>query len=162
MDQTNETTHFNQHIGICVKTSDGFILERNDIITKACGQFCNQLCIDQVKKSKGEKYKDKLAGFNTFSKVTTQENKTADVMITAVGDKVITFLYPLDEQLEKNIKKYDDYKLTPSEKKVMSYIIKGLSNQDIADKLFISKATLKKHINNIYKKVPADSRPRHL
>ena len=42
--------------------------------------------------------------------------------------------------------------LTEREKEVMELVSKGLNNQQIADKLVISLATLKTHLCNIYSK----------
>lgn len=43
--------------------------------------------------------------------------------------------------------------LTNREKEIVDYIILGLSNKEIGEKLFISPNTVKNHIYNIYKKV---------
>lgn len=48
--------------------------------------------------------------------------------------------------------------LTPREAELAILIIKGLNNQDIANKLFISVSTVKTHINNIFRKTGAESR----
>lgn len=42
--------------------------------------------------------------------------------------------------------------LTPREVEVLTLIAEGLSNHEIADRLFISEATVKTHINNIFSK----------
>lgn len=41
--------------------------------------------------------------------------------------------------------------LSPREIEVLDLINRGLSNKEIADKLFISLPTVKTHINNVYK-----------
>ena len=53
-----------------------------------------------------------------------------------------------------------DYKtvLTKQELKIFTEIQNGLSNKEIADKLFISLSTVKTHINNIYSKLKISSR----
>lgn len=43
--------------------------------------------------------------------------------------------------------------LTPREQDVLKELGKGLSNQEIADALFISQYTVKKHITNIFSKL---------
>ena len=37
---------------------------------------------------------------------------------------------------------------------VMELILKGLTKKEITKKLFVSDATIKTHLNNIYKKLP--------
>lgn len=44
------------------------------------------------------------------------------------------------------------YKLGTQEEKVLNLLIEGLSNQEIADELFVSVNTIRNHIANIYKK----------
>lgn len=45
--------------------------------------------------------------------------------------------------------------LTPREMEILQLISEGCSNKQIADKLFISIDTVKKHLNNIFQKLDA-------
>jgi DNA-binding NarL/FixJ family response regulator len=49
--------------------------------------------------------------------------------------------------------------LTPQERAIVGFIFAGLSNSQIADKLFISANTLKSHIRSAYRKMGVQSRP---
>lgn len=48
--------------------------------------------------------------------------------------------------------------LSQRENEVMALILDGLSNREIAERLFISLATVKTHINNIYKTLEVKNR----
>ncbi len=48
--------------------------------------------------------------------------------------------------------------LSERELEVLRLIADGLSNAEIADKLFIAQGTVKRHINNIYGKLDVQSR----
>ncbi len=48
--------------------------------------------------------------------------------------------------------------LTPREGEVLALIASGLSNQEIAHKLFVSEATVKSHINHVFSKIGARDR----
>ena len=48
--------------------------------------------------------------------------------------------------------------LTPKEKEVLALVAKGASNQEIADKLFVSDVTVKTHLNSIFKKLKVSNR----
>ncbi len=54
---------------------------------------------------------------------------------------------------ESNILSNPDIDLTSRELEILHIISQGHSNQEIADKLFVSLNTIKTHINNIYSKL---------
>ncbi len=51
-----------------------------------------------------------------------------------------------------------DYNLSDRETELLEQLVKGLSYQQIADKLFISHGTVRKHIENIYSKLHIHSK----
>ncbi|MFK5982037.1 MAG: tetratricopeptide repeat protein [Flavobacteriaceae bacterium] len=57
--------------------------------------------------------------------------------------------------ISDNIKTYD---LSKRESEVLKFITSGFSNDEIADKLFVSKNTIKTHIKNIYSKLDVKNR----
>ena len=52
----------------------------------------------------------------------------------------------------------DIHLLTKRENEMLGLLAKGLRYKEIADKLFISTETVRKHINNIYQKLHVQSR----
>ena len=50
------------------------------------------------------------------------------------------------------------YNITDREREIILKVVQGKSNADIASELFISLATVKTHLHNIYKKIGVDSR----
>jgi DNA-binding NarL/FixJ family response regulator len=52
----------------------------------------------------------------------------------------------------------EDTKLTNREKEVLICLVEGLSNKEIADKLYISDKTVKIHVSKIFKKLNVKSR----
>ncbi len=51
-----------------------------------------------------------------------------------------------------------DYQLTEREVQVLEQLSKGLSYEQIADNLFISYGTVRKHVENIYRKLEVNNR----
>lgn len=52
----------------------------------------------------------------------------------------------------------DRHGLTEREREVMDLVARGLSNGEIAERLFVSDKTVKNHINHIYAKLAVDQR----
>jgi DNA-binding CsgD family transcriptional regulator len=48
--------------------------------------------------------------------------------------------------------------LTPREREVLQLLCTGDSYKDVADKLFLSKHTVRRHIRSIYEKLEVSSR----
>ncbi|OHD13973.1 MAG: hypothetical protein A2086_10575 [Spirochaetes bacterium GWD1_27_9] len=59
------------------------------------------------------------------------------------------------DNLNEVLKKYD---ISEREKDIILLIIKGYSNKDIGEKLFISPSTVKAHIYNIFRKIDVKNR----
>jgi len=79
--------------------------------------------------------------------------------IPGCGDYYMVYLSELEGGLsmeEGDIRKM--FQLTPRELDVMRQLFNGLKNLEIAEKLFVSEITVKKHIQNIYAKVGVKNR----
>lgn len=57
-----------------------------------------------------------------------------------------------------NEKKPQDYKLSERETEILKLLAEGFSYQQIADTLFISHGTVRKHVENIYNKLHINSK----
>jgi len=65
----------------------------------------------------------------------------------------------IEEQQQKNLQKFKSYNLLSSrEKEVVEYLISNIKNKMIAEQLFISENTLKKHAKNIYAKLKVQNK----
>jgi DNA-binding NarL/FixJ family response regulator len=48
--------------------------------------------------------------------------------------------------------------LTPREREVLGLVAQGLSNKEIAERLYIQTGTVKNHVHNIFKKLDVSNR----
>jgi len=87
------------------------------------------------------------------------DNYTVLIVVITIALSLVIVLYFLlylqnnkmtESDVVKNIS--IKYKLGTQEEKVLNLLIQGLSNQEIADELFVSVNTIRNHVANIYKK----------
>ncbi|MBY6036413.1 response regulator transcription factor [Fictibacillus nanhaiensis] len=74
-------------------------------------------------------------------------------MITPSMTKKLVNMHLQQSQVKK-----DDSNLTDREQEVLIGLVEGLSNKEIAEKLFISDKTVKIHVSKIFKKLEVKSR----
>ncbi|MBD3638200.1 MAG: response regulator transcription factor [Crocinitomicaceae bacterium] len=55
--------------------------------------------------------------------------------------------------------KLKELNISDREQEVLQELANGLSNKEIADKLFVSESTVKTHVSNIYTKLKVQRRP---
>ena len=74
------------------------------------------------------------------------------ILLTHGHGDHIAGVEPLKDKYEMALAYYRDKGLTRRETEVVSLTIRGVSNPEICDQLSISKATLRTHLNNVYRK----------
>lgn len=95
-----------------------------------------------------------------LSKVLTGPQIVAALKRVVAGEVVI-----LPGHLESSVDGTGDWPgrsvgLSPREAEIIALITQGLSNQDIAERAFLSVNTVKTHIRSAYKKIGVANRPR--
>ena len=150
-------------LGVCIKDQNREVLFQNECSQNTCGNLtgtiCTKACMSLYHQM--EECAAVSEGMKLFKNVDIDGSKV-DAMIVNDGSQIMTFLYPLDEtedKFQKQAEFFEQRGLTRSEARIMQMVLQGMSNAQIAEKLFISKATLKTHLNNAYKKLPASMRP---
>jgi two-component system, NarL family, response regulator LiaR len=64
----------------------------------------------------------------------------------------------IEKEVERPLVVNPNEVLSQRENEVLKYIVRGLSNKEIAEKLFVSENTVKTHVNNIYSKLGVGKR----
>ena len=138
---------------VCIKDADKTVLIQDDRCAAICGNRIGTRCVTgcmalydsdenpQWKNQGSRVYKSTLVGKEYF-----------DIHILCGDRNIITVLVPLKKQQSKALSFYQDMGLTRREMEVISLVIQGCSNKCIIGQLAISKATLKSHLNSIYRK----------
>ena len=142
-------------LGVCIKDNGGKVLYQNEASKRICGNCeganCEKGCMLLYRR---EDEKKAQVGSQTFQGVDIGGELCQVVMIND-GKSLITFLLGLREKIQADMKYFDQYSLSKREFEILELVLQGLNNHAIGKKLFISVATVKTHLNKIYKKIPA-------
>jgi ATP/maltotriose-dependent transcriptional regulator MalT len=93
--------------------------------------------------------------------------KHKDLVLENKNNEIQNYLLQINELKNSNKKikiddnfssKFENFNLSKREREIFNHIANGLTNLEIADKLFLSKNTIKKHIQNIYSKLDVKNR----
>ena len=141
-------------IAVCVKDSDGQVLEQNALCRSLCGDCQGRVCTKGCMELYAD---DDTQQWPQWGSRVYKNNRVNDdffdVTLLCSDRHIVTFLQPLKEQYAKALRYYRECGLTRRETDVVSLLIRGISNADICSRLSISRATLRTHLNNIYRKV---------
>ena len=107
----------------------------------------------------GLMYSRIMEGILTLVEDKILTNYTSLIVTISIALSVLIFLFLLLYFQNQKVTENDTvkqlaikYKLSTQEEKVLGHLIKGKSNQEIADHLYISPYTVKRHVSSIYKK----------
>lgn len=142
---------------VCVKDLKGEVKSQNSHCKDFCGDMSGQVC----KKNCMEYVEDLRTGSNSQLKTKCRfENKIFDLVLTKGEEAIVSLLFSQDDRLEEQVNSLKEHGLTKQEFLVATMAIKNFSNNEIAEKLFLSKSTVRSHLRNIYRKVPDNLFPK--
>lgn len=148
-----------KEFGICVKNQDKTVLYQNDLCKSICtdmtGKVCDKGCMQNFTCALPTSAVEGMS----LIKNSHMNDRVVDAVVINNGDNLTTLLYPLDKKYDydqEQLAIFKKFGLTKSEINIFQKVIRGESNSEIAKSLFVSKATIKTHLNNIYKKLPKE------
>ena len=146
-----------KRIGICIKSLDKTVLYQNETCRQTCGNRKNQVCTDGCMAN----YKNCGAGAVFEEGIKVHKNIPSDKgLIDAVtindGEFITSILYYKKPRVESELDFFKEFNLSKTEMAILTLILEEKKNRDITKQLNISLSTLKTHLNNIYKKIPAE------
>jgi len=107
----------------------------------------------------------KAGAWGHLSKNSTSDNLVKAIKAVHRGEmwierKMITRVF--GRESAANLDDRDDpdqaKDLSPREHEVLGLLVKGFTNKEIADKLFVSEKTVKNHLNSIFRKISVSGR----
>jgi len=140
-------------VAVCVKDADKRVLSQNDCCRKICGERqgekCTIGCMELYVRDETQQWKG--WGSRVY-KNSALHGSYFDVTLLCTAENIFTFLQPLADKYQMANAYYQDKGLTGREAEVMSLIVRGVTNPQICKSLSISRATLRTHLNNVYRK----------
>ena len=149
------------NVGICVKNLKREVLSQNQLCIDSCdnmiGKICDKGCMNNfdAEKNPGTELNEGM----TLIKNSPANDGYVDAVVINDGQNLTTLIYPLENKLigiDKASSQLSQFGLTKSEVAIFKMVMQGTNNNEICKVLFISRATLKTHLNNIYKKLPIE------
>lgn len=139
-------------LGLCIKDKEKRVIFQDQKCTHSCGdmqgQICNKGCMESYAA---------LPGISLIKNSQVNDG-TVDAVVINDREQLTTLLYYHQEKNNDDDKlmkaRLISFGLTNGELAIFLRVLKGARNADIQKEFFISKATLKTHLNNIYKKLP--------
>lgn len=145
-----------EDIAVCVKDTERRVLAQNEHCRSLCGdcvgQICRQGCMALFAADATHQWRD---GGSRLYPNSCVHGGFFDVTLLCSGQRIVTLLQPLKARYDAALAWYRDKGLTRRETEVIALTIRGVSNSEICRRLSISLATLKTHLNNVYRKVRA-------
>jgi len=146
-------------MGLCIKDTHRKVLYQNEVCKEHCGNMegspCNKGCMCCYVSN--EKNPSRNEGVQLYTDRKCKD-QFLDMVIVNDGERLITMLYNVSKKHERELEYFTDKGLSKRELQVVRMVVQGQTNSEIVKALKISKATLKTHLNNIYKKLPAEGR----
>ncbi len=139
--------------GICLLDSDGRVRYQNTPSLRHCGSYKDAVCPKECLLSKDNSLSQRSEGLHFYPNHKIG-NQYYDMAFLDSWHTRVIVQYPLRRRYEKQLHQFMTNGLSPREMDVVQLGLKGQTNEEIAVNLGISKATLKTHLNNIYKKIP--------
>jgi DNA-binding CsgD family transcriptional regulator len=143
-------------LNVCLKDRNHRVLFQNKPCRKLCGdkssQICEENCMELYRQDPDSPDREEGTQYFPNKQVNDQY---FDIILLNDGQYLISLLYPLKDKHQADLKYFSKWNLTRREKEIVGLVIKGNTNDQITKQLFISRGTLKNHLNNIYKKLPS-------
>ena len=140
---------------LCLIRSNNVVAYQNSACKKLCGthagNLCPQTCVDSCEKAQGRALDE--SGIQLFKNMRLGREFFDVLFYSALPFRLVLF-YPLKQKFEKWLGRFKDHDLSRREMEIAGLRLQGFNNSAISQRLGISKATLKTHLNNIYKKMP--------
>jgi DNA-binding CsgD family transcriptional regulator len=141
------------NIAVCIKDPDKRVLMQNEYCRRVCGdqsgKVCNEGCMALYAGDRKQQWKDWGPRVYRNSLI---HGSFHDVTLLCSAERIITFLQPLREKYAQALEYFRGKGLTRRETEIISLTVQGIKNTDICDRLSISRATLRTHLNNVYRK----------
>ena len=145
-----------QRTGVCIKDQAQRVEYQNPACIRTCGDLQGTVCVKGCMEGRelGQP-NDAFAEGIAVKKNISSTDGPVDAIVLNDGEEITTLLHHKGDQINRALRIFEDYCLSNAELAVVKLALSGYSNKQISRELHISVGTIKTHLNNIYKKIPA-------
>lgn len=147
-------TIINDSIGFCQRSKSGEVVFQNSICQQLCGNWLGRSCNVGCQRNQASPEIEDEYGFTVLKDIHQEESTLVDAVKLVKIEQDFTFLFDKSELYLKLMNQLLVFNPSKMEIEVYSLVLRGYSNFEIADKLCISKNTVRSHINSLRKKIP--------
>ncbi|MBI2605404.1 MAG: response regulator transcription factor [Deltaproteobacteria bacterium] len=149
-DERNEDS---ERIVICEKDLSGRVVHQNKACIGVCnhreGEVCKGGCMEYFAALMKTSVAEKSALLLPAREI---RNAYYDIVFFRGDDRLTTVMHRVKGVLSEKLPTLGEFKLTEREYEIAKLMLRGHANQEICKLLFISRPTLKTHVNRIYRK----------
>lgn len=144
-------------VGVCIKDKESRVIFQNKLCMLHCGDQKNKICQKGCMLGDDRRSPEALKQGIHYKRNIESDIGKIDSVLIEDGETITTLFYDLalkDKIYYNDIQMINNHGFTKSETFILRELLSGATKVEIAKKFFISIATVKTHINNIYKKLP--------
>lgn len=144
-----------QKLGTCLRNSQGIVDQQNDVVIEYCGSRKGEVCENTCAQKLREKYTPaEIEKGQLFHLGTCRFSQgTGELVLVKADGGWKTYFQTSKISVSEIEKLVSEGILSSRESEIAKLIMAGFSNSEVAAQLFISKPTVRTHLNNIYKKI---------
>lgn len=146
-----EQIESSETFGFCQLDAQSKVVFQNKTSKKICGEKTDTECTTCLDTLNPKSLASEEGLFS--SKKMVINDTICDASLIKEKESATVILYPKSTAMERKLY-LNQFELTSREREIAELLLEGKSNAEIMTLLFISKATLKTHVNTLYKKVP--------
>ena len=144
-----------ESVGFCLRDLNDCVLQQNESCIRLCGVMQGRVCTQGCTQLQP---KNSNAVLSQGVRLHSSMSSNYELLLIHLKNIKLALHIDTTEKLRFLTEMFEYCHLSHREQEVAIWIVQKLSNKEICKRLFISKPTLKTHLDHIYKKLTPELR----